>query len=80
MVVYSKTMLAEKLNQDQRRLLQDFFTHCRAVFKDGEKPAWDFWAEKLDKAKIGWNLQNAVAYLAETNYWLDFNKLSKFGI
>ena len=72
-----KTSKVEKLNIEQKRLLQNFFTHCRAVKFDGEKPAWDFWAKKLDKAKIGWNLQNATAYLAENNYWLDFNKLKK---
>jgi len=72
-----KIFKVEKLDMEQKRLLQDFFTHCRAVKFDGEKAAFDFWSKKLDKAQIGWNLQNATAYLAENNYWLDFNKLKK---
>ena len=75
-----KVFNVNSLNKEQKRLLQGFFAHCRGVAKHNEKPMFDLWADILDKALIGWNLQNGVSYLAnqDGNLYLNFNELKKF--
>lgn len=75
-----KTFQVSNLNDNQKRLLQDFFTHCKCVAKYGEKAMFDLWAGILDKAQIGWNLQNGTAYLANQagKMYLSFGELKEY--
>ncbi len=73
-----KTTKTALLNETQKRALQGFFAWVRGAKKYGDKIDLSAWAEVLDYNNIGWNLQNAVACLAETDFYLDFKKLSSF--
>ena len=43
--------------------LQGFMFHCWTVYHDNAKEYFDFWAKRLDEAKIPWHIQNTAAYL-----------------
>jgi hypothetical protein len=51
-------------NEVQWRELEVFMVHCREVFHHQEPARFQEFAERLDKAKIPWTVQNAVAELA----------------
>lgn len=48
----------------QYNLLTSFFCHCFNVFHEGNSDNFSWWAEKLDKAKIPWRIQNTVSAIA----------------
>lgn len=54
-----------KITGKQFTLLQDFMFHCWNVYHNKTKSAFDFWAERLDEAKIPWSIQNLAASLME---------------
>jgi len=53
------------LNRKQYDALLGFFAHCYAVYHDGARQDFPFWAKQLDNAQVPMSVQNNVAVMAE---------------